>query len=404
MANSTNILNQIVVAQAQPAVPANELFASMSPAALFSRNESASSLLTWAYYGGTYKGFDIANGTLALTASQANIYIVAAKATGVVSFATATTNWNNTTTYDRLYRVTTSATAATVWEDKREQIGNTASGTFVSLSDGPGAFTAQTLKSVRVNAGETALEYYTTSAGLSDAPSDSIYYGRRNATWVEVADKAYVDAVATGLDVKASVRAATTADITLSGAQTIDGVSVIAADRVLVKNQTAGADNGIYVAAAGAWARAADANVSAEVTSGMFTFVTEGTANGDKGWVLTTNDPITLATTALVFTQFSGAGGSIATDVIFDAKGDLAVGTGADAASRLAVGTNGQVLTADSAEATGAKWATPSAGGSATFTESASAPGSPAAGARWHDTDTGILYTYSGFSSAWVEF
>lgn len=128
MADSTNLLNQIVVGQAQPAVPANELFASMSAAALFSRNESASSGLTWAYYGGYYNGIDVANGTLSLTASQANIYIVAAKATGVVSFSTATTNWNNTTDYDRLYRVTTSGSAATVWNDKRSLIGS--SGTF----------------------------------------------------------------------------------------------------------------------------------------------------------------------------------------------------------------------------------------------------------------------------------
>jgi len=128
----------------------------------------------------------------------------------------------------------------------------------------------------------------------------------------DAATKAYVDAVAIGLDPKPSVRAATTANITLSGAQTIDGVSVIAGDRVLVKDQTTGANNGIYVAAAGAWARASDADTSAEVTAGTYCFVTEGTSNGDKGFVLTTNDPITLGTTALVFAQFSGGGGGSA--------------------------------------------------------------------------------------------
>lgn len=122
----------------------------------------------------------------------------------------------------------------------------------------------------------------------------------------DAATKAYVDAIAEGLDVKASVRAATTVNITLSGAQTIDGVSVITGDRVLVKNQSTGADNGIYDAAAGAWSRSADANVSAEVTSGMFTFVTEGAVAGNTGWALTTDDPIVLGTTALVFSQFSG--------------------------------------------------------------------------------------------------
>lgn len=121
------------------------------------------------------------------------------------------------------------------------------------------------------------------------------------------ATKAYVDATATGLDFKQSVRAATTANITLSAAQTIDGVSVIAGDRVLVKDQSSGSANGIYVAAAGAWSRATDADSSAEVTAGMYTWVEEGTANGDSGWVLTNNNPITLGTTALVFAQFSSA-------------------------------------------------------------------------------------------------
>lgn len=122
----------------------------------------------------------------------------------------------------------------------------------------------------------------------------------------DAATKAYVDAQSQGFDLKSSVRAATTAPITLSGAQTIDGVSVIAGDRVLVKDQAAGADNGIYVAAAGAWARSDDANTSAEVTAGMYTFVSEGTVNGNQGYALTTNDPITLGTTALVFSQVTG--------------------------------------------------------------------------------------------------
>lgn len=123
----------------------------------------------------------------------------------------------------------------------------------------------------------------------------------------DLTNKAYVDGLAAGIDVRASVRAATTANITLSGAQTIDGVSVIAGDRVLVKNQTTGSENGIYVAAAGAWSRATDADTDAEVTAGMFTFVEEGTANGDEGWVLVTDNPITLDTTPLTFSQFSSA-------------------------------------------------------------------------------------------------
>lgn len=123
----------------------------------------------------------------------------------------------------------------------------------------------------------------------------------------DLVNKSYVDGIASGIDVRASVRAATTANITLSAPQTIDGVSVIAGDRVLVKNQTLGENNGIYVVAAGAWSRSLDADSSSEVTAGMFTFVEEGTVNGDKGYVLSTDNPITLGTTSLSFTQFSSA-------------------------------------------------------------------------------------------------
>ena len=76
--------------------------------------------------------------------------------------------------------------------------------------------------------------------------------------------------------------------------------------------QTTTTENGIYVVASGAWSRSTDADSSAEVTAGMFTFVSEGTVNADSGWVLTTNDAIVLGTTALAFAQFSGAGQVIA--------------------------------------------------------------------------------------------
>ena len=124
----------------------------------------------------------------------------------------------------------------------------------------------------------------------------------------DAATKAYVDAARSGLDVKQSVRATTTANITLSGTQTIDDVVLVAGDRVLVKNQSTASQNGIYVVAAGSWARATDADSDAEVSPGMFCFVEEGTLNGDSGWVLATNSPTTLGTTALTFAQFSGTG------------------------------------------------------------------------------------------------
>ena len=123
----------------------------------------------------------------------------------------------------------------------------------------------------------------------------------------DAANKQYVDNLSQGLDPKGSVRAATTANITLSGTQTIDGVSVIANDRVLVKNQSTQAQNGIYICAAGAWTRATDMNIWLEVPS-AYVFVEEGTTNADTGWVCTSNAGGTLDTTAITWTQFSGAG------------------------------------------------------------------------------------------------
>jgi len=133
----------------------------------------------------------------------------------------------------------------------------------------------------------------------------------------DAATKAYVDAVKQALDIKDSVRAATTAAITIATAlnvgDAIDGVTLADGDRVLVKNQTNASENGIYLAGASP-VRSTDANASVDVTSGMFCFVEEGTANGDNGFVLTTNDPITLDTTNLTFTQFNGAGQIVAGD------------------------------------------------------------------------------------------
>lgn len=113
----------------------------------------------------------------------------------------------------------------------------------------------------------------------------------------------YVAGELAKLDYKQSVRVATTGNITLSGAQTIDSVPVVAGDRVLVKNQTNAWLNGIYVVANGAWIRAADADASVEVTSELMVAVEEGSANGDSLWHLTTNAPIVLGTTPLAFAQ-----------------------------------------------------------------------------------------------------
>ena len=138
---------------------------------------------------------------------------------------------------------------------------------------------------------------------------------------LDAANKAYVDAARSGLDVKESVHVATTGPVNLAtdleAGDIIDGHTLQAGDRVLVKNQVTASENGIYVASeTGAASRATDADSSAEVTSGMFTFVTQGVDNGDTGWVLTTDGPITLGTTGLTFTQFSGTGQIVAGEAL----------------------------------------------------------------------------------------
>lgn len=127
----------------------------------------------------------------------------------------------------------------------------------------------------------------------------------------DAANKTYVDNLAAGLDWKASVRVATTANGALSTAyengDTVDGVTLATGDRILLKNQSTGSENGIYtVNASGSPTRATDADSNSEVSGGMAVFVEEGTTNADSGWVLTNNGSVTLGTTALTFTQFNG--------------------------------------------------------------------------------------------------
>ena len=155
----------------------------------------------------------------------------------------------------------------------------------------------------------------------------------------DAATKAYVDATKQGLDVKDSVRAATTASITLSGAQTVDGVSLVAGDRVLVKNQGTASENGIYdVVDGGAWTRSVDADSDDKVTAGLFVFVEEGSVNADAGFVLTTDGSINVGSTDLSFAQFSGAGQITAGAGLSKSGNTLDVGT-ADS-SRIVVNAN----------------------------------------------------------------
>lgn len=199
------------------------------------------------------------------------------------------------------------------------------------------------------------------------------------------ANKGYVDAVARGLDWKPSVRVATGSNITLSGEQTIDGKAVVAGDRVLVKAQTTQSQNGIYVAAAGSWTRATDFSATggpggaSSATAGATVFVSEGTTYGNTSWTCTTDDPITVGTTDVVFAQIAGSGseataanvGNSGTGVYYGASGNelqfrkIAAGDGVSVTT--ASPDNGTLTVAvgsDVVRTTGAQ----SIGGTKTFT------------------------------------
>jgi phage-related tail fiber protein len=125
----------------------------------------------------------------------------------------------------------------------------------------------------------------------------------------EYVDTQIIEAMAK-MDFKHSVLVATTANIALSGVQTIDGVLLPADARVLVKNQTAAKENGLYVVSStGVWKRTQDADTSVEVTPGLFVSVETGTVNGDSVWQLVTDAPIALGTTALAFEMAVGRTG-----------------------------------------------------------------------------------------------
>ncbi len=183
---------------------------------------------------------------------------------------------------------------------------------------------------VSTTASNTDIVFSPHGTGTVTVPSG--YEDRAGFTTNSLANKAYVDQVAQGLDAKPSARAATTANIqstysngsagvgatltaSSNGAIVLDGVSPSVGDRILVKNQTAAAQNGIYTvttqgngSTAFVLTRATPEDQPAELSGGSFIFVEEGTDNGDNGYVFTHTGAPTFGTTALDVTQFSGAG------------------------------------------------------------------------------------------------
>ena len=229
--------------------------------------------------------------------------------------------FNSTEGVIKVYDITASA-----W--RKMITGVTSAGSqsnALTINESNGAITITANLATSASAGLlTASDFSKLGDATSDATANKLVIrdGNGNAKvatptdTAHIATKGYVDSARQGLDVKQSVRVATTAAINLSSdleaGDVIDGVTLVAGDRVLVKEQGTASENGIYVAvASGAASRSSDANGTAdtgELKSGTFTFVEEGTINSDKGFVLSTNGTITVGSTAIVWTQFSGAG------------------------------------------------------------------------------------------------
>jgi hypothetical protein len=250
-----------------------------------------------------------------------------------ITFTGDATGTGSTSVSLTLASVGTAGTYTKVTTDAK---GRVTSGTTLAASDIP------TLTAAKISDFDTQVR--TSRLDQMAAPTAAVSLNSQKITGLatptagtDAANKDYVDGAIQGIDAKASVRAATTENITLSGVQTIDGVTTLqVGDRILVKNQTTLTQNGIYIMAAGAWSRAPDADPWNELIS-AYVFVEEGTTNADNGYVCTANPGGTIGSTDVNFVQFSGAGQITAGAGLTKTGNQLDVGGTTD---RITVGTD----------------------------------------------------------------
>ena len=294
-------------------------------------NDTFNTSETLTFTGGEGIDTTVSNNEITITGEDAT-----ASNKGVASFASADFDVSSGAVTIKAGGVTSTQLAGSIANAKLANDGITIGSTDTSLGDTITALAGMTeiaVDNINLNGNTVSTTNSNGDLVLSPNGSGSVtvpsgYSARAGFGSDSLVNKSYVDSVANGLDVKASVRVATTANLTATydnaagtltansnGAISVDGVTLVVNDRVLVKDQSTAAQNGFYkvTATGGAGAafvltRTPDADAASELTAGAFTFTEEGTANADNGYVLSTNGAITLGTTGITFEQFSGAG------------------------------------------------------------------------------------------------
>lgn len=246
------------------------------------------------YYSGGKLVFGTGSAT-ATVATMADTVTVGTTAITIGSSATTLAGLSSVTSTSFVGALTGNASTATTLQTARTINGTSFNGS-ANIT-----ITAANPNALTIGSGLTGTSY-DGSGAVTIAVDTSV-----------IATRTYVDTAIQGVDWKNSVRAATTTNGTLSTAyangSVIDGVTLVTGDRILIKNQTAGAENGIYtVNASGAPTRATDADAASELTGGVAVFVEEGTTQADTGWVITINGTPTLGTTAITWAQFTSLG------------------------------------------------------------------------------------------------
>ncbi len=244
-------------------------------------------------------GLSFSTGTLTNTAPDQVVSLTGAGTTVVTGTYPSFTITSNDT-----YSGTVTSVSGTGTVNGITLTGTVTSSGSLALGGTLGSIANSQLLNSSVTIGSTAISLGSTALTLAGLTSVTVTQDPVNA--LQLATKQYVDNVAQGLNTKAPVLAATTSNITLSGEQTIDGIST-SLSRVLVKNQLIPANNGLYLSNPSAWTRTTDANTWNQLVS-AYVFVEEGTINGDTGWVCTSDPGGTLGVTAVTWAQFSGAG------------------------------------------------------------------------------------------------